>query len=89
MCRNIKPLFNFSPSASDEEINEAALQFVRKISGFRKPSKINEVAFDEAVCKIAQEIKLLLSSLKTDAPAKNRDEYTQKIIERSKNRFDK
>lgn len=81
MCRSIKPLFNFSPSATDQEIKEAAIQFVRKISGFRKPSKINELAFNNAVEKITADIKTLLNSLYTDAQPKER--------ERSLKRFDK
>jgi hypothetical protein len=58
MCRNIKPLFNFSPTATEQEIKEASLQFVRKLSGFRNPSKINEVAFNNAVEKISEDIKI-------------------------------
>lgn len=73
MCRSIKPLFNFSPKASDQEIKEASLQFVRKLSGFKKPSRINEDAFDKAVEIIAEDIKILLNSLKTNAQPKNRE----------------
>ena len=72
MCRNIKPLFNFEPPATDEEIRLAALQFVRKVSGFNKPSKVNEAAFFAAVDAIAATSSTLLNSLETNAPAKDR-----------------
>jgi hypothetical protein len=87
MCRNIKPLFNFSPKASDEEIKEASLQFVRKLSGFSKPSKINEAAFDSAVEKIAEDAKILLNSLTTDAKPRDREVEAQKARQRSLKRF--
>lgn len=73
MCRSIKPLFNFEPSASDAEINAAALQFVRKISGFAKPSKYNEAVFHAAVKQVAGCARMLLGSLYTNAPLKNRE----------------
>ena len=73
MCRNIRPLFNFEPPASDEEVRDAALQYVRKISGFTKPSRANEEAFDRAVDEIAGASDRLLSALSTTAPAKDRD----------------
>ena len=76
MCRNIRPLFNFDPPATADEIDAAALQFVRKISGFTKPSQANQMAFDAAVAEIAQTAQALLDELTTHAPAKNR-EYGQ------------
>jgi hypothetical protein len=72
MCRNIKTLFNYEPPASDEEINAASLQFVRKITGFNKPSKANEAAFYSAVEDIARISERLLASLETEAPPKDR-----------------
>ena len=87
MCRNIKPLFNFDPPANNEEIREAALQFVRKISGFNKPSKTNEAAFLAAVNAIAAASSDLLNSLETNAPPKNRTEETAKSRMRSMQRF--
>ncbi len=74
MCRNIKTLFNFEPPVTDEEIRGAALQFVRKVSGFNKPSKANEAAFFKAVDKVAAASRNLLSSLETNAPPRNRAE---------------
>lgn len=73
MCRNIKPLFNFDPPATDEEIRDASLQFVRKISGFNKPSQINEKAFTKAVEKISKDMKELLESLVTNSDSRNRE----------------
>jgi hypothetical protein len=78
MCRNIKTLFNFDPPATDEEIRAASLQFVRKISGFNKPSKANEAAFLLAVDEIARISHELLASLETNAPPKDRDEEAAK-----------
>jgi hypothetical protein len=72
MCRNIKPLFNFEPPVTDAEIELAALQYVRKVSGFTRPSKVNEAAFSAAVADIAAATKMLLNSLETMAPKKNR-----------------
>jgi hypothetical protein len=72
MCRSIKPLFNFEPPATDDEIRAAALQFVRKVSGFHEPSKRNEAAFLEAVNKVAAASKELVASLHTQAPPKDR-----------------
>ena len=74
MCRNIRPLFNFEPPVTDEEVRAAALQFVRKVSGFNKPSKANEAAFLAAVDAIAAVSSTLLNSLETHAPPKNRAE---------------
>lgn len=78
MCRSIKPLFNFDPPATDQEIEAAALQFVRKLSGFNKPSEINQKSFDLAVEKISQDAKLLLQSLKTNAKPKDREKEAEK-----------
>lgn len=87
MCRNIKPLFNFDPPATDEEIREASLQFVRKISGFAKPSKANEVAFHEAVDGIAVVAGSLLGSLVTDAEPRNREREAARARARAAERF--
>jgi len=73
MCRSIKPLYNFDPPTTQEEIHAAALQFVRKISGFRKPSKANQASFEAAVADIAQISSRLLASLETSAPPKSRE----------------
>jgi len=73
MCRNIKPLFNFEPPVNDEEVRAAALQYVRKISGFNKPSKVNEVAFQAAIEEIAAASSRLLAALETNAPPKDRE----------------
>jgi len=78
MCRNIKTLFNFDPPVTDNEIRDASLQFVRKISGLNKPSKVNEAAFWSAVDEIALVSDRLLKSLETSAPPKNRDEEAAK-----------
>ncbi len=77
MCRNIKTLFNLEPSATDEEIREAAVQFVRKVSGFNKPSKANEAAFTAAVDEIAFASRNLLNSLETNAPRRCRTDATK------------
>jgi hypothetical protein len=87
MCRNIKPLFNFAPPATEEEVRVAALQFVRKVSGFNTPSKANEAAFLAAVDAIAAASTTLLSSLETNAPARNRAEEAAKARARSAQRF--
>jgi hypothetical protein len=87
MCRNIKPLFNFDPPVTADEIRDASLQFVRKISGFTKPSKANEGVFEAAVAEIAGISGRLLSSLETNAPAKNREEEAAKAKARSVERF--
>lgn len=87
MCRNIKPLFNFEPPANEAEIQAAALQYVRKVSGFTKPSQANEVAFLAAVDEIATITGKLLDNLKTTAPAKNREEEAAKARARSAKRF--
>jgi hypothetical protein len=87
MCRNIKPLFNFEPPATDEEVRSASLQFVRKISGFTKPSKANEAAFLDAVDRIAVISADLLHSLQTKGPARNREEEAARAKARSAERF--
>jgi hypothetical protein len=87
MCRNIKTLYNFSPPANEDEIRAAALQYVRKISGFNKPSKANEAAFNAAVDEIAAISSRLLSGLETTAPPKSRDEEVAKAKARSAIRF--
>lgn len=87
MCRNIKPLFNFEPPVSDGEVRAASLQFVRKITGFNKPSKANEAAFYAAVDEIARIAGNLLSTLETSAPPKDRDEEAAKARARSARRF--
>jgi hypothetical protein len=87
MCRNIKPLFNFEPPATKNEVHDAALQFVRKISGFNKPSQANEAAFYEAVEDIEKVVRKMLKSLETNAPPKDRDVVAAKARERAKLRF--
>ncbi len=87
MCRNIKPLFNFDPPATDAEVHEAALQFVRKVSGFNKPSKANEAAFQAAVEAIAAASNTLLRSLETTAPPKDRAAEAARARARSAQRF--
>ena len=87
MCRNIKTLYNFEPPATEEGIRAAALQYVRKISGFSKPSKVNEAAFMAAVESIAAVSSDLLSSLVTNAPQKNRAEEIAKARARAEKRF--
>jgi len=87
MCRNIKMLFNFDPPVTDEEIRAASLQFVRKISGFNKPSKANEDAFLAAVDQVAAISARLLASLQTNAPARNREEEAVKAKARGMARF--
>jgi hypothetical protein len=87
MCRNIKPLFNFEPPVNDEEVRAAALQYVRKISGFNKPSKANEVAFYAAVDEIAAASSGLLASLETNAPPRNREAEAAKARAHATQRF--
>jgi hypothetical protein len=87
MCRNIKPLYNFEPPVTEDEVHEAALQFVRKVSGFNKPSKLNEAAFFSAVDEIAAATNKLLNSLETNAPPKDRAEEAAKARLRSAQRF--
>jgi hypothetical protein len=87
MCRNIKTLFNFDPPATDEEMRDAALQFVRKLSGFNAPSKANREAFDTAVDQVAAIARRLFESLETTAQPKDREEEAAKARARSAERF--
>jgi len=87
MCRNIKVLFNFEPPATDDEVRAASLQFVRKVSGFSKPSKMNEAAFECAVEEVALATRTLLDSLETKAPARDRVAEAAKAHARAANRF--
>ncbi|MFD2371635.1 DUF2277 domain-containing protein [Brevibacillus sp. GCM10020057] len=87
MCRNIKTLFNFDPPATDEEIHAAALQFVRKLSGFQTPSKANEAAFNKAVHEVAAVSKNLLDSLVTAAEPRNRETERERARARNEKRF--
>jgi len=87
MCRNIKTLFNFDPPVTDDEIRAASLQFVRKISGFNKPSRTNEAAFLAAIDEVAEVSTRLLRSLETDAMPKNREEEAAKAKARAAERF--
>jgi hypothetical protein len=87
MCRNIRTLFNFEPPATEVEIRDAALQFVRKLSGFNVPSKANEAAFDHAVAAIAAEARTLIASLTTTAEPRNREVEAAKARARSAERF--
>ena len=87
MCRNIKPLFNFEPPATEEEIRDAALQFVRKISGYRQPSQANQAVFEATVGEIAEASERLLAGLVTTAQAKDRAVEAEKARERSRKRF--
>jgi hypothetical protein len=87
VCRNIKPLFNFDPPVTPEEVRAASLQFVRKITGFHKPSKANEAAFDNAVDEIAKVCARLLRSLETTATPKSREEEAAKARARAAERF--
>ena len=87
MCRNIRTLFNFEPPVTEEEIRAASLQFVRKITGFNKPSKANEAAFQAAIDDIASVSRRLLLSLESNAAPKNREEEAQKAKARAAERF--
>jgi len=87
MCRNIRTLYNFAPPVTDEEIRAAALQFVRKVSGFNKPSKANEGSFERAVDRIAGEARDLLDSLVTNAPPRDREVEAARARERGAKRF--
>jgi hypothetical protein len=87
MCRNIKTLFNFDPPATEEEIRAASLQFVRKLSGFNKPSRANEEAFNRAVDEVAAVAQRLLASLETNAEPRNREVEAQRAKARSAERF--
>ena len=87
MCRNIKTLFNFEPPATEEEIRASAVQFVRKLSGFNSPSKVNEEAFNRAVEQVHLAARDLVRSLVTQAPARNREVEKAKAMEESRKRF--
>ena len=87
MCRNIRTLFNFSPPATDEEVQAASLQFVRKVTGFNKPSQANQVAFDRAVDEVAHAAQRLLDSLITTSPARDREAEAAKARARAVQRF--
>ena len=87
MCRNIKNLYNFKPPATEEEIRASSLQFVRKLSGFNKPSKANEAAFNRAVDQVAQAARELIESLVTTAPPRDRDSEAAKARARAAERF--
>lgn len=87
MCRNIKPLFNFDPPATPEEIHDAALQFVRKVSGFHEPSQVNEAVFNQSVIDISVVCQRLLNELETNAHPKNREEEAAKAKARIAKRF--
>ena len=87
MCRNIKTLANFAPPATDDEIRASALQFVRKLSGTSKPSKVNEDVFDEAVEEVTAAARKLIRSLKTSAPPRDREEEARKARERAAERY--
>ena len=87
MCRNIRPLFNFDPPATDDEIRAAALQYVRKISGFTKPSQANQAAFDAAIDEIARVSAELIAALETNAAPKDREIEAAKARERGRQRF--
>ncbi|MGD1067651.1 MAG: DUF2277 domain-containing protein [Vulcanimicrobiaceae bacterium] len=83
MCRSIRPLFNFEPPATDDEVRAASVQFVRKLSGFTRPSKVNQAAFDRAVDAIAASARLLVDSLVTNAEPHDREEYAARMRARS------
>ena len=87
MCRNIRTLFNFEPPATEEEIRASALQFVRKLSGFNKPSKANEAAFNRAVVEVSAAAYRLINALETTSAPRNREVEAEKARERSKARF--
>jgi hypothetical protein len=87
MCRNIRTLFNFEPPATEEEIRASALQFVRKLSGFTHPSKVNEAAFSQAVDEVSDVARRLLSSLETTRPARDREVEAEKARARARERF--
>jgi hypothetical protein len=87
MCRNIKTLFNFEPPATEDEIHASALQFVRKLSGFNRPSQANAAAFERAVAEVSEAARKLLVSLQTNAPARDREIEAEKARMRSRERF--
>jgi hypothetical protein len=87
MCRNIRTLFNFDPPATDEEVRAASIQFVRKLSGFTKPSQANQPAFDRAVEEVADVARRLIDSLVTNAPPRDREEWAAKARARAEERY--
>jgi hypothetical protein len=87
MCRNIRTLFNFEPPVTDDEIRDAALQFVRKLSGFTKPSAANQAAFDQAVERMSAEARVLLDSLVTNSPPRDRAVEAERARARARTRF--
>ena len=87
MCRNIKMLFNFDPPVTEEEVRAASLQFVRKVSGFTKPSKANEAAFEQAVAEVSDAARRLLLALQTSQPPRNREEEAAKARARAAERY--
>ena len=87
MCRNIKPLFKFAPPATEDEVRASALQFVRKVSGFTKPSKANEDAFNAAVDEVTAAARRLIEALVTTAPPRDREEYIAKLRARAVERY--
>jgi hypothetical protein len=87
MCRNIRTLFNFEPPATEDEIHASALQFVRKLSGFAKPSRANEAAFNQAVDEVTEVARRLLQSLETSSPARNREVEAAKARARARERY--
>ena len=87
MCRNIKPLFNFEPPATDDEVRASALQFVRKVSGYTKPSKMNEDAFNDAVEEVTAAARKLIGALVTTAPPRDREEVAARARERAAIRY--
>jgi hypothetical protein len=87
MCRNIRTLFNFEPPATEDEIRASAIQFVRKLSGFAHPSRVNEDAFNRAVDEVTDTARRLLASLETASPARNREAEAEKARERARQRF--
>ena len=87
MCRNIRPLYHFEPPVTDDEVRAASLQFVRKVSGFTRPSAANEPAFDQAVTEVSDVVHRLLHALVTNAPPKNREAEAAKARARASNRY--
>jgi hypothetical protein len=88
MCRNIRPLYNFEPQASEDEVRASAIQFVRKTSGFQKPSKANEAVFNRAIDEITAATQRMLAELVTNAPPKNREEEAEKAKRRAAPRYE-
>jgi hypothetical protein len=87
MCRNIHTLYNYEPPATNEEIHDASLQYVRKVSGFTKPSQANQAAFDRAVDEVSQSARALLDALVTNAPSRSREEEARRAKERAVKRY--